>query len=63
MQDLSISYDLLMQAAKYIQNHKIRCSTIIFSTTDEVIKFKDVDDTVVAEVDYKGGKSNARSRR
>ena len=59
---MKITRDLLMKAAKYIQNHKVKCDTIHFDADDEVICFIDADDETVAKVNYVGGKRNTKFR-
>ena len=56
---MKIKMYLLMKAAKFAQNHKIRSDTINFNELTEIIEFIDADGTVMASVDFnnqRGGK-------
>jgi len=52
MTTFRISQDLLMKAAKFQQNHKIKADTIVFDEEAEVIQFIDKEDAVVAYTEY-----------
>lgn len=47
-----IQTSLFMKAAKFIQNHKIKCDSVWFDSENEVIVFKDEYEKVVAWVSY-----------
>ena len=59
---ITLSRDLMMQAAKFIQNHKIVCDEVSFNAQTEVIifvRFFGKKKGVVAWVDY----ANSKGRR
>ena len=49
---MKITMELLMKAAKFQQNHKIDADVVEVDDKGEMIKFLEMDDTVVALVDY-----------
>ena len=49
---MKITCDLMMKAAKFIQNHKVKCETVVFNSQDERIEFLDSEGFVVAYTAY-----------
>jgi accessory colonization factor AcfC len=47
-----ISSELLLKAAKFAQNHKIKSNIIWFEPNSEAIVFLDENDSMIAWVDY-----------
>ena len=55
-----ISTELLLRAAKFIQNHKIKADVVVFNAETEVMKFLDKEVKEIAWQDYNNtpGKKN-----
>jgi hypothetical protein len=53
---VKISQELVMKAAKFVQNHKIKADIVVFNSDCEVIGFEDETEKTVAWVGY----NNAR---
>lgn len=51
-QGFKISSELLLKAAKFAQNHKIKSNIVWFGSNSEAIVFLDEKDSMIAWVDY-----------
>jgi len=49
---MKISMELLMKAAKFQQNHKIKADVVEFDNEDEMIRFTKEDGKEVALLEY-----------
>ncbi len=56
----TISSELLMKAAKFQQNHRIKADIVMFDCEQELIIFKQTDNQIIAEVDYNSGPGKAK---